>query len=310
MGTRSRFGRIGGAAAVALAGMAMTAPAASADFHFMKIREVALNLGTDNAYIELQMYAPGQTNVGSHSVTLLLPDGNTLSSFEIPPGSTVPNGENQRTILIGDTGVAGTDFTYSALWDAAQTYGSGGAACFDSVDCVSWGGYTGGTPPDVSSPTGNPAPAIPNGSSLERTIAPNCATLLENADDTNNSLADFFVATPTPRNNATAPTETSCGGGGSNPGGGPDTKIDKGPKKKTKKKRATFEFSSTSVGVTFECSLDGNAPKGAGSFGPCTSPFSVRVKKGKHNFRVRAVLNGVPDGSPAEQSWKVKKPKR
>ena len=139
-----------------------------------------------------------------------------------------------------------------------------------------------------------------------RPIARRCS---RTRDDTNNSATDFFARPPSPRNNATAPTETPCGGG-QNPGGGPDTKIDKGPKKKTKKKKATFEFSSTSVGATFECSLDGNAPKGAGSFGPCTSPFSVKVKKGKHNFRVRAVLNGVPDGSPAEQSWKVKKKKK
>jgi len=300
MGTRRKFGCIAGAATAALAGMAMMAPAASADFHLMKVREVALNLGPDNAYIELQMYAPGQTNVGTHSISFWTATGTLSTNFTIP--GPVANGESQRTILIGDTGVANRDFAYDVLWDAVSTLGPGGAACFDGIDCVSWGAFS--NPGALSSPPGGAAPPIPNGSSLERDIAPNCPTLLEDADDTNNSLLDFFVAAPSPRNNATPPTETACGAG-NNPGGGPDTKIDKGPKKKTKKKKAVFEFSSTTAGVTFECELNG-----ARAFTPCASPFSLKAKKGKNTFRVRAVLSGVPDGSPAEYKWRVKKKKK
>lgn len=288
----SRFRRIGLAAMAAVAVSAIAAPAATADFHFMKIREVATNVGPENAYIELQMYSPGQTNLTNHDVTFYTATGALSTTFNIP--GTVPNGEDQRTILIGDTGVAGRDFAYDVLWDAVSTLGAGGAACFEAVDCVSWGAYTGGTPVG-GSPVGTPAAAIPNGSSLERSIAPNCSTLLQDADDTDNSAADFFLTTPSPRNNATPPTETPCTGG-------PDTKIDKGPKKKTKKKRATFVFSSPSAGATFECEVDG-----AKAFTPCTSPFTTRVKKGKHTFKVRAVLGGVPDGSPAEYKWRVKK---
>jgi hypothetical protein len=84
----------------------------------------------------------------------------------------------------------------------------------------------------------------------------------------------------------------------------PDTSIAKGPKKKTTSKSATFEFSSTEPGSTFECSLDGAA------FKPCTSPDKVNVKKtGKHNFLVRAIdAAGNPDTSEASWSWKrVKK---
>jgi hypothetical protein len=299
MGLRSRVGRMAGVATVALAAMAMAAPGASADFHLMKVREVALN-PANNAFIELQMYAPGQTNLTGHTVTFYGADG-SVQSISPPFPSSVPNGENQRTILIGDDAVAGRDFAYDMMFEANGALGPGGAACFENIDCVSWGNFTGAG--SLPSPTGTPAPAIPNGSSLERSIAPNCPTLLEDADDTNNSLADFFVATPSPRNNGTPPTETACAAG-SNPGGGPDTRIDKGPKKKTKKKRARFEFSSTTPGATFECSVDGKP------FTPCTSPHTVKVKKGKHEFRVRAVLNGVADGSPAEQDWKVKKKKK
>lgn len=82
----------------------------------------------------------------------------------------------------------------------------------------------------------------------------------------------------------------------------PDTQIGKGPKKKSKKKQATFEFSSTEAGSTFQCNLDGKG------FQPCSSPFTTKVKKGKHEFEVRATdAAGNTDPTPAEQGWKVKK---
>ena len=84
----------------------------------------------------------------------------------------------------------------------------------------------------------------------------------------------------------------------------PDTTITEHPKDKTKKKTATFEFTSTEPGSTFECSLDGEP------FSPCTSPVTEKVKKGKHNFQVRARdAAGNVDGSPAFDSWKFKKKK-
>jgi len=296
MGRGTRIGRIAAAATVALAGMALAAATANASFHLVKVREVATNpAGAESSFIELQMYAGGQNLVASHEITSYTAVGGVLGTSTLP--ANVPNGDNQRTVLVGDTGAAGSpDYVDPVIGDYLSTIAAGGAVCWETFDCVSWGGFTGVLP----SPPGNPAPAIPAGSSLERLISPNCPTLLEDADDTNNSIVDFAIAPPSPRNNATTPTETAC----SNPGGGPDTKIDKGPKKKTKKKKATFEFSSTTAGTTFECSVDGK------TFAPCTSPFEVKVKKGKHEFEVRAVLAGVHDGSPADQSWKVKKPKK
>ncbi len=85
----------------------------------------------------------------------------------------------------------------------------------------------------------------------------------------------------------------------------PDTQITKRPKDKTKKKTAVFEFSSSEAGSTFECSLDG------AQFAPCSSPDTLKVKKGKHSFEVRAKdAAGNVDGSPASDSWKVKKKKK
>jgi hypothetical protein len=306
MGCRSRSARVAAMTSAVLTGLALAAPSAGAVFHLMKVREVYLGsagASYNDAFIELQMYAAGQNQVGGHAVNYYGAAGGSPAG-SIPIDNNVPNGDNQRTILIGDTSVPGSDVSNAQsgqLGDGIHVYAGGGAVCFENIDCVSWGGFTGAA--SLPSPTGNPAPAIPDGSSLERSIAPNCATLLEGPDDTDNSLADFFVATPWPRNNAATPTETPCTGA-PNPGGGPNTTITKGPKKKTKKKEATFEFTSDIPGATFECSLDGK------TFTPCTSPHEVKVKKGKHSFEVRAVLNGTPDGSPAEQDWKVKKKRK
>jgi len=82
----------------------------------------------------------------------------------------------------------------------------------------------------------------------------------------------------------------------------PETAITTHPKDKTKKKTATFEFTSTEPGSTFECSLDGLP------FAACSSPDTLKVKKGRHTFQVRAKdPAGNVDSSPAADDWKVKK---
>jgi hypothetical protein len=84
-----------------------------------------------------------------------------------------------------------------------------------------------------------------------------------------------------------------------------DTTITSGPPDKTKKKSATFTFTSDDPGATFECSLDG------GAFASCTSPTSLKVKKGKHIFQVRSVdPAGNIDASAATDQWKVKKKRK
>jgi hypothetical protein len=83
----------------------------------------------------------------------------------------------------------------------------------------------------------------------------------------------------------------------------PDTAITKGPKDKTKKKQATFQFTSSEPGSTFRCAVDSQALKV-----PCTSPYALKVKKGRHAFQVQATDQaGNADGSPATDTWKVKR---
>ena len=293
MTSRARMIRTATASALAIGALALTASTASATFHLMKVREVAPQPSTPNsAYVELQMTAFGQNLVGGHNLVSYNAAGTLLGTVTLP--SNVANGDNQRTILIGSPGTPGSPDFVTNLDTYLPTAAGGGAVCWENIDCVSWGSFSGSLP----SPAGNPAPAIPAGSALVRSITPNCPTLLEDADDTNNSVVDFSLAPPAPRNNSVTPTETPCTNGN-----GPDTSITKGPKKKTKKKKAKFEFSSNTPGATFECSVDGKP------FEACSSPFKVKVKKGKHSFAVRAVLGGVSDTSPAKQNWKVKKPK-
>jgi hypothetical protein len=84
----------------------------------------------------------------------------------------------------------------------------------------------------------------------------------------------------------------------------PETQITKGPKDKTKRRKARFEFSSTEPDSSFECALDGKVFQ-------CVSPLTDRVGKGKHQFQVRATdAAGNVDPSPATDDWKVKKKRK
>jgi hypothetical protein len=81
----------------------------------------------------------------------------------------------------------------------------------------------------------------------------------------------------------------------------PSVKIDKGPKKKTKKPKAKFKFSSDDATATFECSVDGK------KFSACASPLKVKgLRKGKHTFEVRAIDKNKNASDEASYGWKVK----
>jgi hypothetical protein len=81
----------------------------------------------------------------------------------------------------------------------------------------------------------------------------------------------------------------------------PDTTIDSGPRGLTLDTTATFTFSSTDAGASFECRFD------TAAFRPCTSPdTSVALADGPHNFDVRAVDgSGVTDPTPARRRFRI-----
>jgi hypothetical protein len=296
---RVRAARIALAAALVIVGAALAAPSASANYHLMKIREVypGTALAPDRAFVELQMPAAGQNQVSGHEIVVYNSVGAVTAT--VPMTGNVPNGQSQRTILLGDIDVTNRDFPANIGTLVAP---SGGAVCFPDAsppDCVAWGSFTGAA--SLPGAVGTPEPgAIPDGSSITRSITRGCPTALDAADDTDNSSADLALTTPTPRNNAATPTETVC-----QP---PETTITRAPNRrvrtKKRRKRAKFRFTSSQPGSTFECSVDGDP------FEACQSPFRTRVRKGRHTFNVRAIHPTFgTDPTPDEHNWKVKRKK-
>jgi len=283
----------------------LSAAPASALFHLMKIREVApeSSPAANDGFVELQMYAPGQRFVSAHTVLFYNAAGTEVHN-RVLSGPDPANGDSQRTILIGDTGTPGPDFTINGLSD--EISGAGGAVCFDAskVDCVSWGSFdNGGSQAGLA--VGSPAAAIPAGSSITRSIAGSCATLLEASDDTDNSSADFSVTSPTPRANSVAPTETACsGGGGSADNRPPQTAFRRRPPNRTADRTPTFRFASSEAGSRFQCKLDGRR------FRSCASPLTLaRLSFGAHTLRVRAIDRaGNRDSTPAVDRFRVLRP--
>jgi hypothetical protein len=294
----------------ALAFLFLLAPApASAEFHLLSIREVFPGDGAqpEAQYVELQAYAPGQQFVAGHFLTFRNASGAVVAteSFAKDAGQ----GPNQFTIVMATT-AAETRFGIAA--DASMpvnTVGpSGGAICWEAIDCVSWGNFAGALP----SPAGRPAaPAgIPAGMALRRTIEPGCATLLEPGDDTNDSAADFTAVFPSPRPNSMMPSESACGpaaagqaGQGTREGkaGAPQTHLRRRPPQRSRDRTPTFRFRSAAPGVSFECKLDRRP------FRACRSPFTARrLAYGPHSFRVRARdAAGLLDTTPAFDAFRV-----
>ena len=290
MGPMSRLGRIVLLTVLTVAATLAWAAPASAIFHLVKIREVSPETSepANDAFIELQMYFAGQNSVSTHTIRIHNAAG-TMVTQRILSGPDPASGQSQRTILIGDTGVPGRDFTINGLSDGPSgtiplDNGAGGAVCFDEtlIDCVSWGSFNNaGSMAGI--PVGTNAPAIPAGSSLTRSIARGCATLLENGDDTDNSAADFSVTARTPRPNSTAPTETACAPPRDTVR--PNTFVTN-VAVNSRRRRARIRFRGTdnrAGPITFQCKIDGSLYSG------CQSPKVYRrLSVGRHVFRVRA----------------------
>ena len=289
-----------------LAGCLLLVTSAQASFHLMKIREVGHVNPTD--YVELQMYASGENFVGGHYLRTYDETGAELSTFQFP--ANVAEGGNQRTILVARDPVpmpVTPDFVATTSGGTNDlAIASNGAVCYlqsiapaSGIDCVSFGafaGFSGGAP----SPTGTPAPELPVGMSLQRSIAGGCPTLLEPGDDTGDSAADFALTAGSPRNNATPPTETACM---ASDRAAPQTKIAKKPKRRTTKRRVRITFSSSEPGSSFVCKLDKKPSK------PCRSPYRKRVGIGRHRFQVAASdAAGNTDPSPAKIRFRRVRP--
>jgi hypothetical protein len=294
--------------ALVLSSAALTAAPAAATFHEISIREVYAGSAaqSNSQYVELQAWSAGQNFVAGHALTTYDASGKVTDTATF--SAMVNNGANQSTILLASP-AAEAQFGVAAdkalAGDALSP--AGGAVCWETLDCVSWGGFSG---PLLGS-AGPPAAAIPDGMALRRSISPGCPTLLEESDDHDNSAADFLAVFPAPRPNSAAPSEHACprsdGGPSGGPGGGPgqrgapQTTLRRKPTRKTDDRTPTFRFGSDESKSTFQCKIDGKA------FKACRSPFTAKaLSLGHHAFKVRARdQSGKLDPSPASYSFKV-----
>lgn len=164
------------------------------------------------------MYVPFQNQVQEGELRVYNANGTIASTFT--PSSPVANSDNQRTVLVADSGFGSVfpsvapDFTDTSLDLSAAA----GAVCWpvnsSPIDCASWGAFTGNAslPSSAGSPFqgSGPSGAIADGKAIIRSISAGCPTFLEDGDDTGISAADFSEVTPNPQPNALAPTQTPC----------------------------------------------------------------------------------------------------
>ncbi|MFC5578225.1 Calx-beta domain-containing protein [Lysobacter niabensis] len=202
------------ATALALFLLAVAGPA-SAVFHLMKVVEVfpGATIAPNAQYVVIQMYTGGQNLVGGHTIFVYDAAGNQTAQFTF--AGNVPNGASQAKILIA-TPEAQAFFNIAAnLTMSAAVLKAGGKVCFEDIDCVAWGAYT-GSPSGVGTPFNASGGLQLGRAAVRRLDISGSPTTLDSTDDTDNCANDFVFATPAPRNNAGmlgSPPQATCGNG-------------------------------------------------------------------------------------------------
>ncbi len=183
-------------------GVALPANVAHAELHLILITEIFPGTPEQPAaqFVELQMYAEEQNLVRGHDVAVFDAAGREIEFFAF--GRNVGNGEDQAHILIA-TPEAETLFGVKAdLQMKPVLNAAGGKVCWaKDVDCASWGSFSGdrkgtGTPFNAS------AGLVPGQSMARKSNGGSSQGKLDAGDDTDNSAADFQLASPSPTANA------------------------------------------------------------------------------------------------------------
>lgn len=183
--------------------MLLVASPALASFHLMKVVEVfpGAPASPSAQYVVLQMYFAGQNFVGGHSVVVYDAAGTAIGTFSFT--SSVANSATQAKILIA-TPQAATFFGLTP--DLSMTpliAATGGKVCFDAIDCVAFGTYS-GSAMGVGTPFNDPISGglAPARAARRRLDIAGFPGVLDGADDTGDSANDFRTALPAPANNA------------------------------------------------------------------------------------------------------------
>ena len=193
---------------------------ASASFHLIKVVEVFAGSAAqpNTSYVQLQMYAAGQNLVGTHKLHVYAANGTEITASSVTLASNVMNGNDQANILIGTASVAAAfgvtpDFVLPANLDM-----TGGAVCWEALDCFSWGTFMGA----AADTSVSPFQFVANKAARRIITGGASATKLEAADDGNNNTTDFASVDPAPKNNGGS---TATDGGTS---GGTDASVPDG----------------------------------------------------------------------------------
>jgi hypothetical protein len=293
----SKGGRIALLACLSCFAVALFAPSAQATFHLINISQVYPGsvAQPESSYVELEMYAPEQNFVANHSVRLLDADGDEIKTLVFASDLPDPS-ETGQTILIGDDGVEAAFGVKPDLIDPDfKVPAAGGAACWDTLDCVSWGDFSATTTPSSGVPAD--PPGIPDGLALTRFVSGgSCGNRLDGADATGDSDQDFGDAAPSPLSYATVPPPPDC----VSPLPTPVTTIEEKPANPTKSTNAKFTFQANPAAQGFECRLD------LGAYSSCDagSVDYGSLAEGVHSFRVRGV-NANGTGHSELYSWNI-----
>ncbi|MCW3015607.1 MAG: OmpA protein [Solirubrobacterales bacterium] len=201
---------------------------------------------------------------------LVLDNSDTWHPYTV---STVANDPTRSQVMV--------DAQHRQLYVlAASPCCSGGVVSYKqtSLDAIAFGSGI-GTPFIQSSLDLN----INNISSTKQSLSAQTGLVAIAGDD----KTDYYL-----HNRLTLPPDT----------GAPDTQITTGPSGTVTTSSASFEFTSSRAGSTFECTLD------AGAYAPCTTPKSyANLANGPHTFSVRAAdpSSGNVDTTPAQRTWTV-----
>ena len=146
-------------------------------------------------YIELQMYAPGPELRQRAQISFYTATGAPARRRRSTLPSDVAYGDNQRTVLIAATPDAAGRLHLRRLSDAGAALRPRRRRLL-GTSTASPGATSTATADAAASRT--PAPRSRR-AVADRSITPGCATLLEAADDTNDSAADFALGARPPQ---------------------------------------------------------------------------------------------------------------
>lgn len=202
-------------AVAAMVLLAIAAQPALATFHLMKVVEVfpGTAAAPNAQYVVIQMYTSGQNLLNGHTVTVYNAAGTAVGTFTFT--GNVSSGANQAKVLIATTEAQAFFGVNANLIMSASLLKAGGKVCFETIDCVAWGAYT-GPATGVGTPFNAPGGLQSGRATIRRLDIAGSPSVLDATDDTDNSANDFVFGLPAPRNNAgvigTIPSAT-CGNG-------------------------------------------------------------------------------------------------